>query len=369
MGNPIIPPARPVTGDEEIEAVVRVMRSGILTNGPEVKGFEDDFAELVGGRLCVAVNSGTSALHLSLLALGVKPGDEVIVPSFTFAATANVVAVIGAVPVFVDIEPGSFCLDPAAVEAAITDKTVAIIPVHLYGHPADMDRILPIARAHNLKVVEDAAQAVGASLDGRPVGTFGDTACFSFYPTKNSHAIEGGMIVTADEGLARTLRLLRSQGSLVAYQNEIAGLNNRLSDVHAAVGRVQLAKLPAWTKQRQENAKFFDAHLSGVGVPPVAAGAEHVYHQYTIRVGEEVEGGRDGLRARLAERGVGTGVYYPTQVHQLPTFLGPDAPSASRISGSLEHTEKAGREVLSLPVMPTLTQQELETIVAAVNAL
>jgi dTDP-4-amino-4,6-dideoxygalactose transaminase len=315
------------------------------------------------------VNSGTSALHLSLLALGIKPGDEVIVPSFTFAATANVVAITGAVPVFVDIEPGSFCLDPAAIEAAITDRTVAIMPVHLYGHPAAMDRVTPIAEKHGLAVVEDAAQAVAASLDGRPIGTLGDTACFSFYPTKNSHSIEGGMVVTADEKLARTLRLLRSQGSLVAYQNEIAGLNNRLSDIHAAVGRVQLAKLPGWTKQRRENAAFFDANLRGVGVPPVSPGAKHVYHQYTIRITDEVEGGRDGLRARLTERGIGTGIYYPTQVHQLPTFHGPDAPCVSRISGSLEHTEQAGREVLSLPIMPTLTQEELERIVAGVNAL
>ena len=369
MSAAMIPPARPVTGEDEIEAVVRVMRSGTLTNGPEVAGFESDFSALVEGRHCVAVNSGTSALHLSLLALGVKPGDEVIVPSFTFAATANVVAVIGAVPVFVDIEPGSFCIDPAAIEAAITPKTVAIIPVDLYGHPAAMVEIMAVAGKHGLAVVEDAAQAVASSLDGKPIGTFGTTACFSFYPTKNSHSIEGGMVVTGDEKLARTLRLLRSQGSLVAYQNEIAGLNNRLSDVHAAVGRIQLAKLAGWTKARRDNAAFFDANLRGVTVPPVSAGAEHVYHQYTIRVGADVDGGRDGLRARLAERGVGTGVYYPTQVHQLPTFAGSGAPSASRIAGSLEHTEQAGREVLSLPVMPTLTSAELETIVAAVNAL
>ena len=369
MTSAMIPPARPVTGDEEIEAVVRVMRTGQLASGPETAAFEGEFSGLVDGRHCVAVNSGTSALHLSVLALGVRPGDEVIMPSFSFAATANAVAVAGGVPVFVDIEPGSFCIDPAAVGAAVTERTVAIMPVHLYGHPADMDRILPIAARHGLRVIEDAAQAVAASYHGTPVGAFGDTACFSFYPTKNSHSIEGGMIVTADAGLARTLRLLRSQGMIEQYKNEIVGLNNRLSDVHAAVGRVQLARLPGWTKARRENAAFFDANLAGVRVPPVAPDTEHVYHQYTIRVGDQVEGGRDGLRSRLAERGVGSGVYYPTPIHRLPSYFGAGAPAASRVPFELVHTEQAAGEVLSLPVMPTLTAVELEMIVAGVNAL
>jgi dTDP-4-amino-4,6-dideoxygalactose transaminase len=363
----MIPPARPVTGDDEIEAVVRVMRTGQLAGGPEVARFEEEFSALVEGRHCVAVNSGTSALHLSLLAMGVKPGDEVIVPSFSFAATANAVAIIGAVPVFVDIEPASFCVSPAAIEAAITDRTVAIMPVHLYGHPAAMDRIIPIAERHNLAIIEDAAQAVAASLDGTPVGAFGLTACFSFYPTKNSHSIEGGMVVTPDADVARRVKLLRNQGMLEQYKNELIGLNNRMSDVHAAVGRVQLAKLPGWTKQRRENAAFLDANLSGVTVPPVAAGVEHVYHQYTIRVGDEVEGGRDGLRARLPERGVGSGVYYPIPIHRLPSFQRDDV--LSRVSGELVETERAAREVLSLPIMPTLTQAELEKIAAGVNAL
>ncbi len=213
------------------------MRTGQLASGPEVAAFEEEFSKLVDGLHCVAVNSGTSALHLSVLALGIKPGDEVIMPSFSFAATANSVAITGGVPVFVDIEPGSFCLDPAAIEAAITERTVAIMPVHLYGHPADMDRILSIATRHGLAVIEDAAQAVASSLNGKPAGSFGATACFSFYPTKNSHSVEGGMIVTPDAAVARTLKLLRSQGMLEQYKNEIVGLNNRMSDVHAAVGR------------------------------------------------------------------------------------------------------------------------------------
>jgi len=362
-----IPPARPVTGEDEIEAVVRVMRTGQLAGGPEVARFEEDFSALVDGRHCVAVNSGTSALHLALLAMGVKPGDEVIVPSFSFAATANAVAIIGAVPVFVDIEPEYFCLSPAAVEAAITDKTVAIMPVHLYGHPAAMTEILAIAAKHGLAVIEDAAQAVGSALDGTAVGTFGVTACFSFYPTKNMHSVEGGMVVTPDADVARRIQLLRNQGMLEKYKNELIGLNNRLSDVHAAVGRVQLAKLPGWTKARKENAAFLDQNLRGVTVPSVAAGADHVYHQYTIRVTDEVEGGRDGLEARLRERGVGSGVYYPIPIHRLPSFQRADV--RSRVSGELVETERAAREVLSLPVMPTLTQGDLERIVAGVNAL
>src|SRR4029453_19038019 len=187
MSDSFIPSARPVIAEEDIEAAVRVLRSGMVVQGPEVKGFEDEFAEVVGGRRCVAVNSGTSALQLSLLALGLGPGDEVIVPSFSFAATANAVRLVGAEPVFVDIEPNSFCLDPDAVAAAIGPPTVAIMPVHLYGHPAAMDRLMPVAARHGLAVVEDACQAVGATLGGEPAGAMGTVGCFSFYPTKNMH--------------------------------------------------------------------------------------------------------------------------------------------------------------------------------------
>src|SRR3954447_4874320 len=199
-----IPPARPVIGEAEIDAAVRVLRSGMVVQGPEVAAFESEFGELVGGRPCVAVNSGASALHLSLLALGFGPGDEVIVPAFSFAATANAVRLVGATPVFADIKPGSFNLDPDAVAAAITPRTVAIMPVHLYGHPAAMDRIVPIAQQHGLAIVEDAAQAHASALNGQKAGTFGVAGCFSFYPTKNMHSLEGGMVTTGDATLART---------------------------------------------------------------------------------------------------------------------------------------------------------------------
>jgi perosamine synthetase len=357
-----IPPARPVIGEAEIDAAVRVLRSGMVIQGPEVAAFEREFGEFVGGRHCVAVNSGTSALHLTLMALGFGPGDEVIVPSFSFAATANVVRLVGATPVFVDIEPGSFNLDPDAVAAAVTPRTVAIMPVHLYGLPARMDRINEIARQNDLAVVEDAAQAHAAAIDGTPVGTFGVAGCFSFYPTKNMHSLEGGMISTADAHFARTLRLLRNQGMEQRYQNEIVGANTRLTDVAAAIGRVQLTRLPEWTEQRRANAAYLTEHLEGVIVPEVEPGYRHVYHQYTIRVA----GDRDSFSARLKELGVGSAAYYPTPIHRLRPFLDEDG----RVGDwKLPETDRAADEVLSLPVYPALTQEQLDRIVEAVNTV
>jgi dTDP-4-amino-4,6-dideoxygalactose transaminase len=349
-----IPNARPLIGDEERAAADRVLRSGMLAQGPEVAAFEDEFSRLVGGRHCVAVNSGTSALHLALLAMGVGAGDEVVVPSFSFAATANAVRLAGAEPVFVDIEPSSYCLDPEAVEAAISPRTVAVMPVHLYGHPAAMDRLVGITERHGVALIEDAAQAHAASLHGTPVGAFGLTACFSFYPTKNMTTGEGGMVVTPDPQIARTVRLLRNQGMEQRYVNEIVGFNTRMTDLAAAIGRVQLAKLPGWTEARQRNAKVLDAGIRTVQTPPVAAGAVPVYHQYTVRAPD-----RDRLQARLGERGIGSGVYYPTPIHRLPSYA---------LTLDLPETERATREVLSLPVHPALSEEDLERIVEAVDA-
>jgi perosamine synthetase len=357
-----IPPARPVIGEAEIEAAVRVLRSGMVVQGPEVAAFEREFGPVVGDRHCVAVNSGTSALHLSLLALGFGPGDEVIVPSFSFAATANAVRLVGATPVFADIEPGSFNLDPEAVAAAITPRTVAIMPVHLYGHPAAMDRLVPLAERHGLAIVEDAAQAHAAALNGTPVGAFGVAACFSFYPTKNMHSLEGGMISTPDAELARTLRLLRNQGMEQRYQNEVVGANMRLTDVAAAIGRVQLGQLEGWTEKRRANAAYLDANLSGVTVPPVAEGARHVYHQYTIRV----HGDRDAFQAGLKDLGIGNAVYYPTPIHKLKPFLDKDGNVGD---WKLPETDRAAAEVVSLPIFPSLTQADLDRIVEGVNTV
>lgn len=356
-----IPPAKPIIGQEERDAVDRVLRSGMIAQGPEVAAFEQEFSsELVAGRECVAVSSGTAGLHLGLLACGVGPGDEVIVPSFTFAATANSVALTGATPVFADIEPDFFCLDPESARAAITPRTRAIMPVHLYGQPAAMAAFTDLATQHGLDLFEDAAQAHGASLDGRHVGEFGTFAMFSLYPTKNMTSGEGGMIACANPDVARMSRLLRNQGMERQYANEVIGFNQRMTDVHAAIGRVQLTKLSDWTARRQENAAFLTKNLDGVITPEVRPGATHVYHQYTIRVGAD----RDRMVVALKEEyGVGCGVYYPIPNHQLPA-LAHYAPELE-----LPETSRAAREVISLPVHPSLTLQELERIVEAVNAV
>ncbi|MBU6214134.1 MAG: DegT/DnrJ/EryC1/StrS family aminotransferase [Actinomycetales bacterium] len=351
----MIPAAKPEIGADERAAVERVMLSGMLAQGPEVAAFEAEFSSVVAGRECIAVNSGTSALHMAFIAGGIKPGDEVIVPSFTFAATANSVALAGGTPVFADIEADYFCLDPASVEASITARTRAIMPVHLYGHPAAMRELSAIADKHGLLLFEDAAQAHAASLDGIPVGAWGVTGSFSFYPTKNMTSGEGGMVSTGDASVARMVRLLRNQGMEKRYENEVVGFNTRMTDIHAAIGRVQLGKLAGWTAKRQANAEFLNANISGVITPKVAPGAVHVWHQYTIRVpGHD----RDAFAAALAERGVGSGVYYPIPNHRLPSY---------QRTLDLPTTEQVAKECLSLPVYPSLTQADLERIVAAVN--
>lgn len=355
---PLIPAAKPIIGDDERAAVDRVLASGMLAQGKEVAAFEEEFSsELVSGTPCVAVNSGTSGLHLGLLAAGIGPGDEVIVPSFTFAATANAVALTGAKPIFADIEPTYFCLDPAQLEQHVTERTRAITPVHLYGHPADMDAIHEVADRHGLLIFEDAAQAHGAEWNGKRVGTSGTFAMFSLYPTKNMTSGEGGMVSTNDKSVARRIRLLRNQGMERQYANELVGFNNRMTDIHAAIGRVQLTKVGGWTAQRQANAKILDSELRNVITPAVAPEATHVYHQYTIRVPED----RDGfIKALRDEYAVGSGAYYPTPVHRLQSFS---------FDVDLPETERAAAEVVSLPVHPSLTEADLERVVTAVNAV
>ncbi|WP_131106497.1 DegT/DnrJ/EryC1/StrS family aminotransferase [Ornithinimicrobium sufpigmenti] len=365
---PMIPAAKPLIGEEERVAVDRVLRSGMVAQGPEVAAFEEEFAaELVGGRTCVAVNSGTSGLHLGLLACGVGPGDEVIVPSFTFAATANSVALTGATPVFADISADTFNLDPDSVRSVVSERTVAVMPVHLYGHPADMDGLAAVAAQQGLALFEDAAQAHGAMYGGRPVGSFGAFGMFSLYPTKNMTSGEGGMVSCADEEIARGVRLLRNQGMERQYANELVGLNNRMTDIHAAIGRVQLGKVGAWTAQRQANAAVLDEGLgavAGVVTPPVRQGCTHVYHQYTIRIDGATGAERDEVvRALREEHRVGCGVYYPTPNHELVS-LARYAPS-----WELPETARAAREVISLPVHPSLSQGDLERVVDAVAAV
>ena len=346
--------AKPLIDRRDIRAVVKVMKSGGLAQGPQVTAFENEFSKFVQGRDCVAVNSGTSALHLALLSLGIGPGDEVIVPSFTFAATANSVALTGAKPVFVDIDPITYNIDPTLIEAAITSRTKAIQVVHLYGLPADMLKISAIAKKYELLLVEDAAQAHLAEVNGKPVGTFGDAAAFSFYPTKNMTSGEGGMVVLRNSDQARICKLFRNQGMEQRYQNEIVGFNLRMTDIHAAIGRSQLRKVEAWTCARQANARFLNEKITEVITPFIPSGFSHVFHQYTVRVNTQ----RDLFSAKLSELGIGNSVYYPTQVHKLPSFS---------LDLNLKHTEEATQQVLSLPVHPSLSKRDLNRIANAVN--
>ena len=349
-----IPVAKPLIDRRDIRSVVKVMKSGGLAQGPQVAAFENEFSKFVQNRECVAVNSGTSALHLALLSLSIGAGDEVIVPSFTFAATANSVALTGAKPVFVDIDPRTYNINPALIEAAITQRTKAIQVVHLYGLPADMVKITTIAKKHNLLIIEDAAQAHLAEINGQPVGTFGDAAAFSFYPTKNMTAGEGGMIVLRNLEQARVCKLLRNQGMEQRYKNEVVGFNVRMTDIHAAIGRSQLTKVRKWTSTRQENARFLSDKITEVSTPFIPEGYSHVFHQYTIRVNAL----RDKFSSKLTELGIGNSVYYPTQVHKLPSF---------GLEFNLEHTKEATEQVLSLPIHPSLSKKDLRRIVEAVN--
>ena len=354
----MIPAAQVLIGEEEIQAVEQVLRSGMIAGGAQVAAFEDEFAhKLTQGRRCVAVNSGTSGLLLGLLAAGVGRGDEVIVPSFTFAATANSVALTGATPIFADIEPAHYTLDPQAIEAAIGPRTRGIMPVHMYGHSANMDEIVRIAQKHKLEIYEDAAQAHGSAWRGKQVGTWGTFGMFSLYPTKNMTSGEGGMVSCQDGQIERTIKLLRNQGMEKRYENEIVGYNARMTDIHAAIGREQLKKLDTWTMQRQRNATWLNENLHGVQTPTIDENATHVWHQYTIRIADR---DRDAFAAELQKRGIGCGVYYPIPNHKLPSL-------STWARSDLEQTDKAAREVLSLPVHPGLKQEDLEKIAEIVN--
>lgn len=341
-------------GAAEQAAVLRVLQSGHVVQGPEVAGFEAEFAGLVQERPCVAVNAGTSALHIGLLAAGIGPGDEVIVPSFSFAASANAVAMTGATPVFVDIEPDGFGLDPESAGSAVGPRTSAIMAVHLYGHPASMPALRTLADRHGLLLVEDAAQAHGAAIDGCPAGAWGDLAAFSFYATKNLTTGEGGMIVTSDNGLARKCRLLRNQGMEQQYHNEVVGLNNRMTEMAAAIGRVRLPRLAEENRRRAEIARAYDAALEGVVVtPPVSPGVTHAYHQYTVRTAN-----RDRVDEAMRARGVETRVYYPVPIHRLAAY---------GVDIALPKTERAAAEVLSLPVHPALEEADVAHVIASLR--
>jgi dTDP-4-amino-4,6-dideoxygalactose transaminase len=353
----VIPIARPQMGEEEKSRVWEAMSSGSLAQGPRVRELEERFAAFVGAGHAVATSSGTTALHLALLGYDVGSGDEVITVPFTFIASANSILYTGARPVFVDIDEHDFTMDVTQVEAAITPRTKAIMPVSLYGQPADMPAIAEIAERHGLAVVEDACQAHGAAIGDRRSGTWG-AGTFSFYPTKNMTTGEGGMLTTDDAELAERVRLLREHGMKVRYHHDVVGYNFRMTDIAAAIGLAQLPKLDAYNERRRTIAARYDRELRGVTTPSVRAGVTHVYHQYTIRVRD-----RDAFADRLKERGVGSAIYYPIPVHRQKPFV-----ALGYGDEAYPVTDRLTEEVLSIPVHPSLSDEEVQQVVEAVNA-
>ena len=352
----MIPIARPQMGEEEKELVWSVLSSGALAQGDRVRELEERFATFIGVPHAVATSSGTTALHLALLGQGVGAGDEVITVPFTFIASAAAVLFTGASPVFVDVDEETFNMDVGQIEEAITPRTRAILPVSLYGQPADMSAISQIAERRGLALVEDAAQSHGAAIGERRSGTWG-AGCFSFYPTKNMTTGEGGMVTTADPELADRVRLTRNLGMRVRYHHETLGYNFRMTEIHASIGLAQLAKLPGYNDRRRAIAARYDRELRGVITPAVPPGITHVYHQYTIRVNR-----RDAFIEQLRERGVGSGVYYPIPVHRQKPFI-------ALGYGDLHFpvTERLTEQVVSIPVHPSLTDAEVATVIGAVN--
>jgi len=348
--------ANPILGDDEIEQVTRVIQSGMIASGPETRKFESEFSDYIGCKYSCAVNNGTSALSLSLSALGIGPGDEVITTPMTFVATANCILSCGAKPVFADIDPETYNLCSKSTRNAITDRTKAIMPVHLYGLPSDMGEFEDISEEFGLKIVGDAAQAHGAKIGAKSVGNFGDAECFSFYPTKNMTTGEGGMITTNDEELYRKMVSIRNHGrpggELGVYEHERFGLNLRLTDIGAAIGRVQLRRLPDFNSRRKSNAteltKILD-EVEGVTTPKVDSQFEHAWHQYTILVED-----RKSLSDYLKSHGIGTGVYYPRLISEYPHL--------NSFDGVTPVANKVVKKVISLPVHASLAESEVSEV-------
>ena len=343
-------------------AIARVLDSCQFVLGAEVADFEQEFAAYCGAAECIALNSGTSALHLALLAAGVGPGDEVITVPFTFVASVAAVTYAGARPVLVDIDPQSFTMDPAAIESAITPRTKAILPVHLYGQPADMDPIMEVARRRGLVVIEDAAQAHGAKYKGRPVGSIGDMTCFSFYPVKNLGAYgEGGAVTTSNAEYTRTIRMLRDWGQDRKYHHVLRGFNYRMEGFQGAILRVKLRHLERWTKARRAAVSKYNQLLADCGVerPTEMPWAGHVYHVYTLRTDD-----RDGLQAALHAEGIQTAVHYALPAHLQPAYA-----DLGYSRGAFPESEKAANEVLSLPLYPEMTDTQIQRVSQALTSL
>jgi UDP-2-acetamido-2-deoxy-ribo-hexuluronate aminotransferase len=345
--------------EEVFETLTEILESSQYILGPKVREFEKKVAEYHGVSEAIGVASGTDALHLSIEALGIGDGDEVITTPFTFFATAEAILYTGATPVFVDIEPDTMNIDPAGIEQAITEKTKAILPVHIFGHPADMERIMAIARRNNLKVVEDCAQSFGASVRGKRTGSFGDTGCFSFYPSKNLGAFgDGGMVLLNDPAVAADIRMLRNHGSKGSYRHESVGFNSRLDEIQAGVLLVKLARIESYNEKRRRNASLYCELLSGrVQCPVEREGHIHVYHQYTIRSDK-----RDEIQKRLSAGDISSVVYYPFPLHlqEAVSFLGYK-------KGDFPIAEESSEKVLSLPMYPELEDTSIRRIADIVN--
>lgn len=351
--------SKPVITDAEKKAVMDVLDSGFLAQGARTKEFEQNFARMLGVKHAVAVSNGTTGLIIALLAAGIRPGDEVITTPFTFIGTANAIIFTGAKPVFIDIDPDSFNLNPELIENAITPRTKAILPVHLYGQMCSMDEIQAIADKHGLKIIEDACQSVLASYKGKSAGSIG-IGVFSFYATKNMMTGEGGMVTTNDDVIAEKSRLIRNHGMKERYIHEIIGYNFRLTDIQSAIGIAQMEKLPAWTEKRQANARYYQENIRAVLNPKTLPDHSHVWHQYTIRVDEKK---RTEVINKLNDSGIGNGIYYPIPLHKqqsMKNFVNGDV---------FPITEKISKEVISIPVHPQLTGEELERVAWEVNKL
>ncbi|VVB60053.1 UDP-4-amino-4-deoxy-L-arabinose--oxoglutarate aminotransferase [uncultured archaeon] len=348
----MIPISKPIIGKEEKRAILDVLSSGMLAQGEKTAQFEENFARYVGADYAVATNNGTTALFLALNALNIK--GEVLLPSFTFIASATSVLFNNAKPVFVDVDPQTFNIDTRDLEKKITNKTEAIMSVHLYGHACDMDAIREIAKKHNLKIIEDACQAHGAEYNGKKAGALGDAAAFSFYPTKNMTTGEGGIVTTNDLKEAETMRLFRNHGQAKRYIHNTLGYNFRMTDIQAAIGIEQLKKLDSFNEKRISNASYYDKHLENVEIPSAAKNVKHVYHQYTLK-----SESRDSLKERLEKNNIGYGIYYPIPAHMQEVMVA--------YKTALPITEGLCKKVISIPIHPSLKKSDLKQVVSVIN--
>ena len=358
----MIPIAKPLIGEEEKRAVMEVLDSGMLAQGKKVKEFEQAFANLVGVKHAIATSNGTTALHAALLANGIEEGDEVITTPFTFISTANAIKMVGAIPVFVDIKEETFNLNPDLIESAITSKTKAILPVHLFGLPAEMEKIQTIAEKHNLTVIEDACQAHGATFNSKKVGSFG-TGCFSFYPTKNMTTGEGGIITTNDDDVALRARKIIDHGSGKRYIHDHLGYNYRMTDIAAAIGIEQLKKLDGFNQKRKSNVLSLNEKLNSINgliLPETTEG--HVFHQYTIRTTNEFKKTRDEMTVILSEKEIGSSIFYPLPIHKQHAFQ-----EHNHLSFPI--AEKLAQQVISLPIHPLITEEDLKIVAEAFREL